>query len=74
MLPLPLLQCSLQLIILLRAPLSLLHRILALILVHLAVNDLVRVQPQLIQHVLAVHHHVGKLLPHNNTESDKLFM
>ncbi len=51
-----------QLIILLRAVLGLLHRVLALVLRHLGVDDLVHVQIQLIKHVLAVDDDVRQFL------------
>ena len=38
--------------------------VLGLVLIHLGIDDLVRVQPECVQHILTVHHHIGQLFPH----------
>ena len=37
--------------------------VLGLVLIHLRVDDRVGIQTERVQHVLAVHHHVGQLFP-----------
>ena len=55
---------DLQLIVFYRTPPGLFYRVFCFILIHLAIHDVIRIQTELVQHVLAVDDHIRQLFFH----------